>query len=285
MRRTVGVLVGAGVAIALGVRIYQADKPAPRADAPTASSAEADPGGQHERSSPDAPLAQPTTRPHTPRERSNGALSPRAVVNAGKEASSDTLVAVRRAIAEKTDATTQTLMRALGSDDSVAKLEAIDELARRRHVAAIQPLLKVDPADDPFVGPTALLALGRLAHEAGGGPGEAAVARLSKLLEAEKARQGSDSPGNILLIFEALGHTKIPSGARVLERELVAPEHGTAAKVAIVDALEACGQRSSAGDLAAYRETFQISAADAFERELEKDLAAALDRALAALSQ
>ncbi|MBN9166731.1 MAG: hypothetical protein J0I07_37710, partial [Myxococcales bacterium] len=71
----------------------------------------------------------------------------------------------------------------------------------------------------------------------------------------------------------------------VLERELVAPEHGTAAKVAIVDALEACGQRSSAGDLAAYRETFQISAADAFERELEKDLAAALDRALAAPSQ
>lgn len=285
MRRTVGVLVGAGVAIALGVRLYQADKPAPRTDASTASSAEADPAGEQERSSPDAPHAQPATKPDATGERSNGAPPPRAVFGAGENASSDTLVGVRRAIAEQTDATTQTLMRALDSDDSVAKLEAIDELARRRHVAAIQPLLKVDPADDPFVGPTALLALGRLAHEAGGGPGEAAVARLSKLLEAEKARQGSDSPGNILLIFEALGHTKLASGARVLERELVAPEHGTAAKVAIVDALEACGQRSSAGTLAAYRETFQITAAAPFERELEKDLAAALDRALAALSR
>lgn len=287
MRRNVGVLVGVGVAMAVGAWIYQAYEPARRdAASAVASSEEGDVRGRGplDRTSSGAPLAPPATKRAAPDDR-GGAATQAALAPADEADAGDELVAVRAAIKDESDAATQVLMRALDSDDSVAKLEAIDELARRKHVAALEPLLKLDPADDPFVGPTALLALGRLAHEAGGGPAEATVERLSKLLEAEKARQGTDSPGNILLIFEALGHTRIASAARVLERELVAPEHGTAAKVAVVDALEACGQRTSTRALAAFREAFQGAATDAFERELERDLMTAVDRALASLGR
>ena len=287
MRRRVSVIVGAGVAVAVGAWIYQASQGGNGAEkvaaaAPAASerrddaAASIDPGGGRlllgsgsDGDVPDEHLA--------PRDPS---------VEPATEAVSDMLDAVRAAIADDASpSSTEVLMRALDSDDPVAKLEAIDELARRKHVAALGPLMKIDPSDDPFVGPTALLALGRLSHEAGNARAEEAVARLEKLLAAEKERQGTDSPGNMLLVFEALGLTKVASAARVLERELVAPEHGTAAKVAIVDALEVCGQRSSVPALAAYRSAFQVQAADDFERQLELDLATALERALRTLDR
>ncbi|MBX3197090.1 MAG: hypothetical protein KF894_02945 [Labilithrix sp.] len=287
MRRSVGVVVGVAVAVAAGAWIYRADKPAPRDGASAIASrddGDVDRPGPIDRTSSGAPLASAPTTPRAPGERGAAATSP-GILEAAEADASDTLVAVRAAIKDESAASTEVLMRAIDSDDSVARLEAIDELVRRKHVAAVKPLLKLDPADDPFVGPTALLALGRLGHEAGGGTAEATVTRLSKLLEAEKARQGVDSPGNILLIFEALGHTKTASAAQVLERELVAPEHGTAARVAIVDAIEACGQRTSTQALEAFREAFQLVAIDPFERELEKDLVAAVERALASLGR
>jgi hypothetical protein len=201
------------------------------------------------------------------------------------EASRDVLLAVRDAIHDPTDASTAVLVEALDSEDSVAKLEAIDELARRRHVPALKRLLAFDPADDPFVGPTALLAMGALARDADASSRESAVDRLVKLLEAEKERRGADSAGNVLVIFEALGKVQIPRAARALERELVDPGHGTASKVAIVDALEACGQASSLDVLASFRETVRVSAADPFERALEADLVTAVDRTLASLGR
>ncbi|MCA9586909.1 MAG: hypothetical protein KC657_16260 [Myxococcales bacterium] len=176
------------------------------------------------------------------------------------------------------------LVRALDADDPVAKLEAIEELVRRRHAPALARLMTMDPADDPFVGPTLLLSLGQLAPHADPSTRERAAQRLEALLAAEKARRGADSAGNVLTIFEALGATESAAGARVLERELTDPFHGTAARVAIVAALEQCGQRASVAVLAPFRAGFTPAAADPFERELESDLAQVLDRAIASLT-
>jgi len=282
MRLRVGVLVGAGVAVAVGAWLHEAS-PTRRGKEAAAATAPAEAEDEHRDDA--APAAVRPGHTRAVPGGGDGPDEPRLAppVGPATDAASDVLDAVRTAIAD--GASSDVLMRALDSDDEVAKLEAIDELARRKHVAALGPLMKIDPSDDPFVGPTALLALGRLAHEAGDTQAEAAVARLEKLLAAEKERQGTDSPGNMLLIFEALGLTKVASGARVLERELVAPEHGTAAKVAIVDALEVCGERSSVPVLAAYRAAIHVSAADDFERQLELDLVAALERALRTLDR
>lgn len=238
------------------------------------------------------PVPRPPAPPSAPRAAAtDGEPAPITTAPAPDEAegeeagASDALAAVREAKRSDTDASTAVLMRALDSDDSPAKLEAIDELVRRKHGPALGRLLKMDPADDPFVGPTALLGVGQLAREADPASRDAAVTRLEKLLESEKARQGMDSPGNILVIFEALGRIASPSAARVLERELVDPAHGTAAKVAIVDAIEECGQRSSVSALAAFREGFQVTAQDAFEREIEADLVKAIDRAITELGR
>ncbi len=176
------------------------------------------------------------------------------------------------------------LVRALDADDPVAKLEAIEELVRRRHAPALARLMTMDPADDPFVGPTLLLSLGQLAPHADPSTRERTAQRLEALLAAEKARRGADSAGNVLTIFEALGATESAAGARVLERELTDPFHGTAARVAIVAALEQCGQRASVAVLAPFRAGFTPAAADPFERELESDLAQVLDRAIASLT-
>lgn len=197
----------------------------------------------------------------------------------------DTLALVRAAIADGSPESTRTLVRALDGDDDVAKIAAIDELVKRRHVGALPKLVAFDPGADPFVAPTAILGLGKLARDADAEAQEAAVQRLAKILEEEKARQGTDSPGNILTAFEALGEIRVPSAARVLERELLAAEHGIAAKVAVVDALEACAQPSTVPVLTAFRGAFQPSATDAFERELEADLVTALTRAIATLSR
>lgn len=203
----------------------------------------------------------------------------------GKPSGGDTLARVRAAIQTETAASTSLLVEALDSEDSIAKLEAIDELVRRKHVAVMDRLLAFDPADDPFVGPTALLGLGELARDADPRSRDAAVVRLSKLLDAEKARQGMDSAGNVLVIFESLGTIGTASSARVLERELVDPMHAVAARVAIVDAIEACGQRTSLAVLGPYRATLEVGAEEAHDRELQQDLASAVDRALTTLGR
>ena len=288
MQRRVGVLVGAGVAAIVGASLWLVQ--APRARAKTEASTDTSAGGAGRI---DAPAG--TIRPAlAPSAIGGGNVADvrdarRAAPITAADAASDALDVVRAAIAARTSpSSTDVLMRALDGDDPVAKLEAIDELARRKHVPALGRLMKIDPSDDPFVGPTALLALGQLAHDARDARTEAAVARLEQLLAAEKERRGTDSPGNILLDFEPLGLTKAPSAARILERELGAPEHGTAAKVAIVDAIEVCGQRSSVQALTAHRAAMpvnEVSAADDFERQLELELVAALDRAIGTLSR
>jgi hypothetical protein len=280
MRRAVVVAAAIGVAIAAGLWKTHADTARSPLEAPTTVATAS------------APALQGTTVVATA-ENTVGAAAPRpapteaphTLVDGALEVGHDMLASVREAIAKETEASNAVLLRALDSDDSVAKVEAIKELVRRKHLPALSRLLKVDPADDPFMAPTALVGLGHLAREADGTSRESAVSRFAKLLDAEKTRQGADSPGNILHIIEALGNVGTPSSARLLERELVDPIHPTATRVAIVDALEACGQRSSIPALTAFRTSFHGRAQDDFEREIENDLGVSLERAIAALER
>jgi hypothetical protein len=276
--RVVAAAVVAAVVVGLGAWSSRAREEAP-ASTPVAAAARATstaaPSGP-----PRAVQLAPPTAGVPARAPSAGATSPAVAVTPSERSPLDD---VRDAIAAG-PGSEAALVRALDTDDPVAKIEAMDELVRRRHAPALARLLTMDPADDPFVGPTLLLSLGHLAPHADASTRERTAQRLEALLAAEKSRRGADSAGNVLTIFEALGATETASGARVLERELIDPFHGTAARVAIVAALEQCGQRASVAVLAPFRAAFTPAAADPFERELESDLAHVLDRAIASLA-
>ncbi len=199
----------------------------------------------------------------------------------------DALVAVRAAIADPSPEGTAALVSMLDGEDSVAQLEAIDELVERGHVAALSRLAKMDPADDPYIGPSIIVALGELGRAA---PDEAtrhaALDRLVALLAQEKERNGSDSIGNVITIIEAIGALGHPDGAAALERELGDPFHDVASQTTIVLALGRLGQSSSIAALARFRATLTPGRADEdLDRELEKELFAAIDEVSRSLSR
>jgi len=103
-------------------------------------------------------------------------------------------------------------------EDPVKRIDAIDALVNRGHVASLPSLLAFDPASDPFVAPTVIVAIGQLARLASPAEQRRAIERLSALLVAEKERRGQDSAGNVVLLVEALGALGAPDAAPVLER-------------------------------------------------------------------
>jgi len=111
-----------------------------------------------------------------------------------------------------------------------------------------------------------------------------AVERLVAMLAEEKERSARESPGNLLQIYEALGHTRDPSAAPPLEAELLDPTVARAPKVVIVGALVAIGlPRSRAALETAHTQHMKAAAADAFEEEIRQELVGALEQALEGL--
>lgn len=240
------------------------------------------------RSVPTALTASGTSAPvaaadHAPRATPpRGASAPVEVSPAGSAPSEPGDFTPSRAL---TDAPRKQLLATLDGADAPAKIDAMDELVRRRDATALPRLLAMDPAADPFLGPSILASIGKLGAHAGAADQKAAVARLAALLAEEKERRGADSAGNVLVILEALGDLATPDAARVLERELPDPAHTDAVRVVIVSSLEACGQRASVAVLAPYRASMPAPAGDALAREIAVELSRALDRAIATLER
>lgn len=227
-----------------------------------------------------APVATVDHGPHATSPR--GAFAPGDVAPMGVGPTDSADLAPPRAL---TDAPRKQLLTTLDGDDAPAKIDAMDELVRRRDATALPRLLAMDPAADPFLGPSILASIGKLGAHAGAADQKAAVARLASLLAEEKERRGADSPGNVLVILEALGDLATPDAARVLERELPDPGHTDAVRVVIVSSLEACGQRASVAVLAPYRASMPAPTGDALSREIAVELSRALDRAIATLDR
>ena len=88
----------------------------------------------------------------------------------------------------------------------------------------------------------------------------------------------------MLYVYEALGRTGDPRAAAPLTDELADAQVGTAAKVVVVEALVRLGASGSRAALTALRARLVAApSADAFEAELERELIAAIDQALATL--
>lgn len=172
------------------------------------------------------------------------------------------------------------LLARLGSEDPFEVLDAADGLAARRASVAIPALASFRIARSPEAARSVVDALGRLAG-AQGAERTAAVTRLRGWLTEEKHRGAPDSIGNVLTIYEALGHTRDASAARALEAELRDPDVSRAAKTVIVASLAKLRDPASRPVLEeARRDAAGAVIEDAFEDEVRGDLLAEIDRAL-----
>lgn len=191
---------------------------------------------------------------------------------------------VKAALADPSDDGTARLIDGLASDDVVVVGEAADGLVARGATGAIAALAAIDLDARPGVIPAVVDSLGKLGGAAAGAAKDAAVTRLLALLRAEKAKGAAAIPSTLLYVYEALGRTGDPRAAAPLTDELADARVDTAAKVVVVEALARLGATGSTGALTALRARLVAApSADAFAAELERDLIAAIDRALATL--
>ena len=177
------------------------------------------------------------------------------------------------------------LVDALASTDAVVVAEAVNALIAHRAVSALPVLVEFDVLGKPWAAPSVIHALGRLGAIATPEERADVVARLVALLHAEKRRGAVESQGNLLEIYEALGHTGDASAIEPLERELVDPAVGIAPKVVVVQALVTLGATQSRALLEQLYAQLETSAAGVgFEAELKRDLLAVIREALVRLS-
>ena len=213
-----------------------------------------------------APLAAPPASP--------------AVVEAAPAASP-----VDDVLAARGNLPTDELVAAVASKDAVVVAEAVNVLIERRAVSALPELVAFDVIGRPWAAPSVIHALGRLGAVATPEDRADVVARLVALLHEEKRRGAVESQGNLLEIYEALGHTGDPSAIEPLERELVDPAVGTAPKVVVVQALVTLGATQSRALLEQLQAQLETAAAGVgFEAELQRDLLAVIREALVQLS-
>ena len=178
----------------------------------------------------------------------------------------------------------EALMDRLSSDDQHLVLDSADGLRARKAVEAIPKLASLDIAQHPDSARGVIKALGELAGAADADDREVATDRLIALLAQEKARDAPDAPGNVLQIYEALGQTGDPRAAAALEPELSDRTVPLAALTVVADALANLGQPSSVAALAeAHARVAALAFDDAFLSEVQKDVIASIDRALASL--
>lgn len=209
--------------------------------------------------------------------------SPAPAPHAVEVSRHETEDAPRRA-AEPPERNPDTLLARLAAADDYVVLDAADALAARKVTAAIPILAAISLADRPDAAPSVIDAVGRLAGVATGREHDLAVERLGTWLREEKARRAPESAGNVLGLYEALGHTRDPDAVRRLTAELRDPNVTYAAKTVIVDALVRLADPDARASLTAARaEAASAAIDDPFEDEIRRDLLAALDRALASL--
>lgn len=245
---------------------------------PTATTPSRDRTNDARRARKGAPPAERPSDDEAPR------VDPGADAPPPREADDPAVVAVLAAASDTSASGTRSLIASLTSTDEIVVAEAANALVEREATEAIVPLSKIELETAAGSGLSIIDALGRLAAVAGEDDKAVAVDRLLEMLAQEKARGARESAANLLQIYEALGLTKDPKAAAPLEAELLDPTVPRAAKVLIVGALVAIGQKSSRAALeSAYAEQSAARGADSFEEEIRAELVGVIAKALEGL--
>lgn len=269
VRKTVvgGALVAAGaIALIVALRSSATTNEAPIA-APSAQVAANPPA-------PTAPIQPPSatgTRPTT------------GTPSAGAEA--PTIEDVVRARTDGSPEGMAVLLAGIESTDAVVVAESTNALVAFGAIWTLPALLEQDVLARPWAAPSIIDALGRISALAPPEQRSEVVDRLLALMRTEKTRGSQESLGNLIQIYEALGHTGDPRAVEPLERELLDRTVPTAPKVVIVQSLVALrATRSTAVLERLGAELSAPSTATGFEAELQRDLLGAIRDALVKLS-
>ncbi len=181
--------------------------------------------------------------------------------------------------------TPEALLSALSSDDPYVVLDAADGLAARHRIEAIPALAAIDIRRERDSARGVVEALGRLAGDASGAERSTATRRLVELVAQEKARDAREAPGNVLSLYEALGHTKDTQAASALELELRDPGVSLAAKTLIVEALGRLGQSRSREALTLLEQELAASRQDdLFQEQIRRELLALTKKTISGLT-
>ena len=198
---------------------------------------------------------------------------------ASAPSATDPLARVRALTADPRPAAVAGLAALLSSRDAAVLLETLDTLIARGDPSALPAVLRVD-LSVPGVAPSAVVAMGKLGAAATATARDAALRRLTEILNDEKKRPDL---GVLLHVYEALGELADPRSVELLERELADDTVPRAGKHLVVLALGRIGERRSAPALAALRASLATPAADPLEEAIRTELTRAIDDVLAAL--
>lgn len=198
---------------------------------------------------------------------------------AGGASAIEPLARVRALTVDPRPAAVAGLAALLSSSDAAVLLETLDTLIARGDPSALPAVLRVD-VSVPGVAPSAVVAMGKLGAAATGAPRDAALRRLTEILNDEKKRPNL---GVLLHVYEAFGELADPRSVELLERELADDTVPRAGKHVVVLALGRIGERRSAPALVALRASLTTPAADPFDEAIRAELTRAIDDVLAAL--
>jgi hypothetical protein len=177
------------------------------------------------------------------------------------------------------------LLAGIESTDAVVVAESTNALVAHGAIWTLPALIEQDVLARPYAAPSIIDALGRIGALAPPEQRGEVVDRLVALMRTEKTRGSQESLGNLIQIYEALGHTGDPRAIEPLEHELVDRTVPTAPKVVIVQSLVALRATRSLSVLQRLgAELSAPSTATGFEAELQRDLLGAIRDALVKLS-
>jgi len=238
----------------------------------------------------DVPVAAPAAQVAAPAPAAPApppsAIAPRTTVGtspSGAEAPS--IDDVLRARTDGSPEGMAVLLAGIESTDAVVVAEATNALVAHGAIWTLPALIEQDVLARPWAAPSVIDALGRIGALAPPEQRAEVVDRLVALMRVEKTRGSQESLGNLIQIYEALGHTGDPRAVEPLELELVDRTVPTAPKVVIVQALVALRATRSLSVLERVgAELSAPSTATGFEAELQRDLLGAIRDALVKLS-
>lgn len=213
----------------------------------------------------------------------SSAIAPRT--NDGTPPEAPSIEAVVRSRTDGSPEGMAVLLAGIESTDAVVVAESTNALIAHGAIWTLPALIEQDVLARPWAAPSIIDALGRIGALAAPEQRAEVVDRLVALMRAEKTRGAQESLGNLIQIYEALGHTGDPRAIEPLELELVDRTVPTAPKVVIVQSLVALRATRSLSVLERLgAELSAPSTATGFEAELQRDLLGAIRDALVKLS-
>lgn len=174
-------------------------------------------------------------------------------------------------------------LRALASENSGDRIEALRAVRDRHAVELLPDLLALEPGRDPDLAPTLISVATDLANQADAAVQSQTAARLASWLRAESQRTETDARGNQSMLVESLGKLKTPESVAALSEALASDQLPVHIGTLAAEGLARIGDPSARPAVERFRARLaERPAADSFSQELRSEALATADRALAA---